>query len=130
MVTSFMADRASELVAVTLLLALSLSRLDANLFIVFFQGSKIFASLREFTFLHTLTNIPVYERTLRVHQVELMIDPRKHLSDRSRVTDHAYCTHDLRQVASRHDRGRLVVDTALEPCGAPVNELDCTLGLD
>merc|ERR1719296_200749 len=52
------------------------------------------------------------------------------LSDGGRVGDHADSTHDLGQVTTRDDGGRLVVDTALETGGGPVDKLDGALGLD
>ena len=35
------------------------------------------------------------------------------------VGDHAASTHDLGQIASRHDRRWLIIDAALEASGAP-----------
>merc|ERR1712072_907849 len=70
------------------------------------------------------------EGTLGVHQIELMIDAGEDLSDSGGVGDHADSTHDLGQITTRNNGRRLVVDTALEASGAPVDELDGTLGLD
>ena len=55
---------------------------------------------------------------------------REHLGDRRRVRDHAHGPLHLREVASGHDRRRLVVDAALEARRAPVDKLDRALGLD
>ena len=52
----------------------------------------------------------VDERTLRVHQVELVVNARHDLGDRRAVRDHAARAHDLRQVTTRDDGRRLVVD--------------------
>ena len=70
------------------------------------------------------------ERTLSVHQVELVVNPGHHLRNRRAVRDHAARTHDLRKVTARNDRRRLVVDAALEAGRAPVDELDRALRLD
>ena len=39
-------------------------------------------------------------------------------------------THDLGEIATGDDSGGLIVDTALETGGGPVDELDGALGLD
>mmetsp|Transcript_63511 Transcript_63511/g.105937 ORF Transcript_63511/g.105937 Transcript_63511/m.105937 type:complete len:411 (+) Transcript_63511:505-1737(+) len=72
----------------------------------------------------------MHEGTLGVHQVELVVNAGEHLSDGSAVADHADSTLHLGQITTRHNSGWLVVDTALETSGAPVHELDGTLGLD
>jgi hypothetical protein len=59
-----------------------------------------------------------------------MIKTRKNLSDGGRVGAHADSTLDLGEVTAGDDGGGLVVDTNLEAGGAPVDELDGTLGLD
>ena len=51
-------------------------------------------------------------------------------SEHSCVWEHAAGAHDLRQITTGHNRGRLVVDAALEASGAPVHKLDGALGLD
>ena len=70
------------------------------------------------------------ERTLGIHQIELVVNAGHHLRDRRAVRDHAARAHDLRQVSTRDDRRRLVVDAALETGRAPVDELDRALRLD
>ena len=72
----------------------------------------------------------MYESTLGIHEIELVVDPREHLGDARGVGDHAHRALHLGQVPTGHHRGRLVVDPALEPRGAPVHELDCALCLD
>jgi len=72
----------------------------------------------------------VDEGSLSVHQVELVIDSGEHFSNSSGVGDHANSSHDLGQVTTWGDGGWLVVDTSLETSGAPVDELDGSLGLD
>merc|ERR1711998_451742 len=59
-----------------------------------------------------------------------MIDAGEHLGDGGGVGNHAHGTHNLGQIATRDNGGGLVVDTALESGGGPVDELDGTLGLD
>jgi len=59
-----------------------------------------------------------------------MIKTRKNLGDGSRVSAHADSTLELGEVTAGDDGGGLVVDTNLEAGGAPVDELDGTLGLD
>merc|ERR1711982_168416 len=119
-----------ELITISLLLTFTFGGLDTDLFVVLLEGSQVLTSLGELTFLHTLTDIPVDEGTLGVHQVEFVIDTREHLGDSGRVGDYADSAHDLGQVATGDDRRRLVVDTALETGGRPVDELDGPLGLD
>ncbi|KAL2273904.1 hypothetical protein FJTKL_03991 [Diaporthe vaccinii] len=52
-------------------IALITHRVGSDLLVIALKSSKIFPGLREFTFLHTLTNIPVDERALGVHEIEL-----------------------------------------------------------
>merc|ERR1711988_70513 len=94
-------EACSELVPIALLLALSLGGLDANLLVVFLEGGQVFPRLAKFSLLHTLTYVPMHEGALRVHEVELMIDPREDFRNGRRVRDHAAGSHDLREVASR-----------------------------
>ena len=113
-----------------LLFALTLGGLNADLFVVLLEGSEILTSLGELTLFHTLTDVPVDEGTLGVHEIELVIDAGEDLSDGGGVGDHADGAHDLGKVTTGNDGRRLVVDTALEASGAPVDELDGPLGLD
>merc|ERR1712159_698615 len=91
-----------ELITVALLLTLALGRLDADFLVVLLQSRQILASLRELALLHTLTDVPVHERALSVHQVELVVNAAHDLRDGGAVRDHAHRTHDLRQVTARH----------------------------
>jgi hypothetical protein len=113
-----------------LLLAFSLGGLGTDLFVILLKGSKILTSLREFTFLHSLTDIPVNEGTLGVHKIELVVDTRKSLGNGSGVGNHAHGTLDTGQITSGDNGRGLVVNTTFESGGAPVNELNGTLGLD
>merc|ERR1712086_98127 len=98
--------------------------------VVLLEGSKVLTSLGEFTFLHALTDVPVDESTLGVHKIELVVDAGEDFSDGGSVGDHAHGALDAGKVATGDNGGGLVVDTALEAGGAPVNELDGALGLD
>ena len=52
----------------------------------------------------------VNERTLSVHQIELMVNAGHDLRDRRAVRDHAARTHDLSEVAARDNGRGLIVD--------------------
>ena len=70
------------------------------------------------------------EGTLGIHEIELVIESGEDLSNGGGVGDHADSPHDLSEITSGNDGGWLVVDTDLETGGAPVDELDGSLGLD
>ena len=59
-----------------------------------------------------------------------MVESGEDFGNGGRVGDHRDGSHDLGEVTSWNDSGWLVVDTALETSGAPVDELDGSLGLD
>jgi len=113
-----------------LFLTLTFGGLDTDLLVILLEGSEILTSLGELTFFHTLTDVPMDEGTLGVHEIELVIDSGEDLSDGSGVGDHADGAHDLGEVTTWDNSGWLVVDTALEASWAPVDELDGSLGLD
>merc|ERR1711981_1013914 len=117
-------------VLLLVVLTFTLGGLDSDLFVILLEGGKIFSGLGEFTFFHTLTDVPMDEGTLGVHEIELVIDSGEDLSDGSGVGDHADGAHDLGEITTWDNSGWLVVDTALEASGAPVDELDGSLGLD
>ncbi|EPY42742.1 hypothetical protein AGDE_00997 [Angomonas deanei] len=104
--------------------------LRTDLLVVLLEGGKILAGLGELAFLHTLTDVPVHEGALAVHEVELVVNAGEHLSDGSGVGNHAHGTLHLGEVTARDHGGGLVVDTALEAGGGPVDELDGALRLD
>ena len=114
----------------SLFLSFSLSSLDSDLFVVLLKGSQILSGLGELTLLHTLTDVPVDEGSLGVHKIELVVESAEDLGNGGGVGDHAASSHDLGEITSGHDGGRLVVDADLEASGAPVDELDGSLGLD
>merc|ERR1711981_974235 len=113
-------------VLLLVVLTFTLGGLNSDLLVVLLEGGKILSGLGEFTFLHTFTDVPMDEGSLGVHK----IDSGEDLSDGGGVGDHAHGSHDLGEVTSGHDSGGLIVDTALEASGAPVDELDGSLGLD
>jgi hypothetical protein len=120
-------------------------RVTSNLFIVSLQSSQVFASLGELAFLHALTNIPVNEGTLGVHQVELVGQRRPGLGNCGGVGEHTtrtgqqdglcrafhhlHSTIDLGEISIGHHLGWLVTDANLEAGRAPIDELDRALRL-
>ena len=72
----------------------------------------------------------MHEGTLRVEQVELVVEAAPRARDGSRVAQHAQAARHLGQVATRDVRRRLVADTELEAGRAPIDELDSAFGLD
>jgi len=114
----------------TFLLTFTFGGLDTDFFVVLLESGEILTSLGEFTFFHTFTDVPVDEGSLGVHKIELVVNAGEDLSDGSGVGDHADGTHNLGEITTGDDSGGLIVDTALEAGGAPVDELDGSLGLD
>lgn len=107
-----------------------LERVAGNFFVIALEGSQVLTSLGEFTFLHTLTNVPVDESTLGVHEVELVVETVPGLGNGGGVGQHADGAVDGGQLAARNTHGLLVVDSELEASGAPFNEVEGSLGLD
>ncbi len=124
------AHRTWSSILLAIILTTILRRLCTHFLVVFLQGSQIFTSLRELSLLHTLTHVPMHKGALGIHEVELVIDSGKHFCNACAVGDHAHSPLHLRKITARHNGGRLIVDAALKASGAPVNELDCPLGLD
>merc|ERR1711990_901864 len=113
-----------ELVSLhTFLFTFALGGLDSDFFVIFLESGEIFSGLRELTFFHTLSDVPMDEGSLGVHEIELVIDSGEDLGDGGRVGDHADGSHDLGEITTGNDGRRLVVDTALEAGRAPVDEL-------
>merc|ERR1719484_29088 len=104
--------------------------LDTDFLVILFEGGEIFSGFGEFSFFHTFSDVPVDESSLGVHEIEFVIDSGENFSDGSGVGDHADGSHDLGEITTGDNSGGLVVNTALETSGAPVNELDGSLGLD
>ena len=59
-----------------------------------------------------------------------MVESREDFGNCGRVGDHANCSHDFGEVSTRNDGRWLVVNTTLEASGAPVDELNSSLGFD
>ena len=66
-----------------------LDRIASDLLVVALESRKILTCLRELAFLHTLTDIPVDECTLRVHEIEFVRKGRPGFGDGSGVGKHA-----------------------------------------
>ena len=111
-------------------LFLNIRGVDADLLVVLLKCGEILTSLREFTLLHTLTDIPVHEGTLRVEEIELVVETAPGGRDGSGVGQHAHAARNLGQVTTRDIGGGLVTDTELETSGTPVDKLNGALGLD
>ena len=58
---------------VLLVLGLSFSSVDTDFLVVLLEGGKIFSGLRELSFLHTLTDVPLVEGSLDLHKIKLVI---------------------------------------------------------
>jgi hypothetical protein len=65
-------DRSWSLVLVVVI-KLALGGIDSDLLVVLLQRRQVLTRLRELALLHALAHIPVHERALRVHQVELVV---------------------------------------------------------
>ena len=70
------------------------------------------------------------ESSLGIHQVEFVVKSGEDFGDGGGVGDHADGSHDFSKITSGDDGGWLIVDSDLEASGAPVNELNGSLGLD
>jgi hypothetical protein len=102
----------------------------ADLLVILLKRSQILSGLAEFSLLHALPDVPMHEGALGVHEIELVVDATQCLGDGGGVGDHANRALNARQISTRDDSGRLVVDPALESGGAPIDELDGALRLD
>lgn len=76
---------------------------EAN--IVLFQCCEILAGFGEFSFFHTLTNVPVYEGALGVHEIELVIKTRPGFGNGGGVAKHGNASVDRGELASRNADG-------------------------
>jgi hypothetical protein len=83
-----------------------------------------------FSFEPKVSTYPMNESTLRVEQVEFVVQSRPSGSDRSSVGQHAQRSGDLGEITTGDERRRLVADTELETGRTPVDELNRSLGLD
>merc|ERR1711899_147921 len=95
-------------------LSLGLKAVHADLLVVLLKSSHVLPGLGELSLLHALSDVPVDEGTLGVHQVELVVKSGPRLRDGGRVGEHADGSLHLGQVPAGHHGGRLVVDANLE----------------
>ena len=72
----------------------------------------------------------MHKGTLRVEEIELVVETAPGSRDGSGVGQHAHATGNLGQVTTRDVGGGLIADTKFETGGTPVDELDGALGLD
>jgi hypothetical protein len=114
----------------TFFFTFTFSGFNTDFFIILFEGSKIFSGFREFSFFHTFTDVPMDEGSLGVHKIEFVVESGEDFSNGGRVGDHADGSHDFSKVTTWDDGGGLIVNTDLESGGAPIDELDGSLGLD
>merc|ERR1712038_1519326 len=101
----------------------------SDLLVVLFHRGQVLSSLSKLALFHSLSDVPVHEGPLCVHQVELVVHPAHHLGDGRGVTDHQHRPLHFGQVSSRNHGGRLVVDPDLKSGGTPIHEPDGPLGL-
>ncbi|KAJ0494268.1 hypothetical protein HanIR_Chr12g0595531 [Helianthus annuus] len=64
------------------------------------------------------------KRPLRIHQVELMVNAREHLSHTCRVRYHTHRSLHLRKITTRNHRWRLIINPTFESSRAPVDKLN------
>ena len=81
-----------------LLFALTFGGLDTDLLVILLEGGEILTGLGELSLYHTLSDVPMDEGTLGVHEIELVVNSGEDLSDGSGVGDHADGAHDLGEV--------------------------------
>ena len=72
----------------------------------------------------------MHEGTLRVEEIELVVETAPGGRDGGGVGQHAHATGNLGQITTGDIGGGLVADTKLETSRTPVDELDGALGLD
>jgi len=70
-------------------LLVTLDGVGGDLLVITLESSEILTGLGELTLLHTLTNVPVNEGTLGVHEVELVVESGPGLGDGGGVGQHA-----------------------------------------
>merc|ERR1711959_359683 len=112
------------------ILTFTVGGLGTNLLVILLEGGKILTGLGEFTFLHTLTDVPVNKGTLGVHEVELVVKTSPGLGNGGGVAKHAHSALDLGEVTTWNNSWWLPINTDLEASWAPVDELDGALGID
>mmetsp|Transcript_19232 Transcript_19232/g.39751 ORF Transcript_19232/g.39751 Transcript_19232/m.39751 type:complete len:455 (+) Transcript_19232:1621-2985(+) len=104
--------------------------IGSHFFVILFKSRQILTSFREFTFFHTFSHKPVDERSFRVHEIKLVVNARQSFGNGRCIGHHTNSAINFCQVTSGNVAGLLVVDSALEASGTPVNKLDRTLVLN
>ena len=112
------------MVRLVLCIFLDIDRVSTDLFVVLLESGEVLASLGEFAFFHTLSDVPVNESTLGVHEVELVVQSAPSGRDGSGIGQHAQATTDLGEVTTGDVRGGLAADTEFESSRAPIYDLD------
>merc|ERR1719220_1976600 len=82
-------------------LSLGLKAVHADLFVVLLKSSHVLPGLRELSLLHALSDVPVDEGTLGVHQVKLVVKSGPRFGNSGCVGEHADGPLHLGEVASR-----------------------------
>lgn len=72
----------------------------------------------------------MHEGTLRVKEVEFVVETAPGGRDGGRVGQHTHATSDLGQVTAGNVGRGFIADAELETSGAPVDKLDGALGLN
>lgn len=128
-------DLGREVSLILHVLGIRFERVGSDLLVILLQSSQVLTSLAELAFLHTLTNIPVDEGTLAVHEVELVVQTRPGLGDGGGVGQHRDGSVDRGQTTvgggrSWDGNGLLIVDADLETSRAPLDQVERGLGLE
>merc|ERR1712244_148626 len=90
---------------------------NTDLFVILLKGSQILSGLGELSLFHTLSDVPVDEGTLGVHQIEFVVKTGPGLGNGGGVAQHVHGTLHLGEVTAGNDSGWLVVDSTLKPVG-------------
>merc|ERR1711959_213479 len=91
--------------------------------VVLLEEAKVLTGLAELVLLHTLSDVPVHEGPLAVHEVELSDNAlAEDTADRDVVSDHRAVDRGGREVVALHGGRGLVVEANLVSGGAPVDE--------
>ena len=107
-----------------------LEAVTGNLLIILLKRRKVLAGFRKLAFFHTLTDIPMYECALRVHEVKLVVESAPGFGDGSGVRQHADGAVNWGKFAARYTNGLLVIDAKFETGWAPLDEVEGGLGLE
>merc|ERR1719476_457194 len=107
------------------------SLLRDHIKVVLLEESKVLTGLAELSLFHTLTDIPVHEGTLSIHDVVLLGDALgEHTGHGHVVSDHGHIARRRGKDVLGQGSGRLVVEADLETSGAPLDERDLVVLLE